>query len=117
MGVGGSLRCLEKSKEWGAAAVNCSQPWRHSPGCTSSSSGLGLTPWTQMLLPASSSAPVPSPEQGCSRASPLVSLPTGRLGCSLVFGGEGAPPGPTEHQGRPGLVDVGCAQRPSPHSC
>lgn len=125
MGVGGSSRCLEKSKELGAAAVDCSQPWRHSPGCTGSSAGLGFTPWTRMLLPASSPAPVPSPGRGCSRASPPVSLPAAvwaapRLGAARFRGGQGssplAPRGPVGHWGRPGLADVGCAWHPSPCS-
>ena len=72
--VGGSLWCLEKSKEWGAAAVDCSQLRWHSPGCSGSSAGLGFAPRTRMLLPAS------SPGQGWP-SSPILS-PHGQLGCS-----------------------------------
>lgn len=125
MAVGGSSRRLEKNKEWGAAAVNCSQLWWRSPGCTGSSAGLGFTPWTQMLLPASSPAPVPFPGGGCSRAGPLVSLPMASWaapypGAARFQGGQDssppAPRGPMGHRGRPGLPDVGCARHPSPCS-
>lgn len=36
----GEEAALEKSEEWGAAAVYCSQPWWHSPGCTGSTVGV-----------------------------------------------------------------------------
>lgn len=63
-GVGRGSWCLKERKERGAAAVNCSLPWWHSPGCTGSSVGLGFTPRIHVLLPASPPAPVPSPAAG-----------------------------------------------------
>lgn len=111
-GVGGGSWCLKERKEWGAAAVNCSLPWWHSPGYIGSSVRLGFTPGTRTLLPASPLAPV----QGCSRARPPVSLPSDGwaapfLGAARFQGGQGrsppAPWGPVGHRSRPGLEDVG----------
>lgn len=76
MGLGGTSWCLEKSEEWGAVAVNCSQPWWHSPGC---SAGLRFTPWTRwscLHLPLPPCPP--AQEQWPSGLSPHS-----WLGCSL----------------------------------
>lgn len=56
---GGEEAALEKSKEWGAAAVYCSQPWWHSPGCTGSTAGVHPMHLDAPALPLL--FPVPSP--------------------------------------------------------
>lgn len=83
-GVGGSSRCLEKRKEWGAAAVNCSQLWWHSPGCSGSSVARGFTPWTRTLLPASSPAPCP-PLGECAATPDLRPLSLRLVGLLLAW--------------------------------